>query len=54
MRLTDDCGAAHEAIAFGAYTGTLPSGRIHAAYQLLVDDYRDQLKVKLLLHHFAP
>lgn len=51
MKLTDRSGRVHEAIAFGAYTGQLPAGRIQAVFQPIVDDWRGERRVKLLLRH---
>ncbi len=47
LRLSAADGHTHEAIAFGAYNGVLPSGHVQIVYQLLVDDWRDQRRVKL-------
>lgn len=54
MRLADRAGVAHEAIAFGAYTGTLPAGRVVAVFQPIVDEWRGERRVKLLVRHFCP
>ncbi|HWT15368.1 MAG TPA: single-stranded-DNA-specific exonuclease RecJ [Patescibacteria group bacterium] len=54
MRLVGSDGVAHEAIAFGAHVGTLPSGRIRVAFQPSVDEWRGDRRVKLLVRHFSP
>jgi single-stranded-DNA-specific exonuclease len=53
FRLADAAGRVHEAIAFGVYDGRMPSGRINAVYQPIVDDWRGERRVKLLVRHFA-
>ena len=53
MRLLDPNGKGFDAIAFGAYTGKLPSGRIVAVFQPIIDEWRGERRVKLLLREFA-
>ncbi len=53
LRLAAADGHMHEAIAFGANSGVLPAGRVQLVYQLLVDDWRDQRRVKLSVLHIA-
>jgi len=50
----EDGVAAISAIHFGGWTGDAPPGRIHALYQLDLDDYRDRRDVQLLVRHWAP
>ena len=54
MKLQDRSRHAFDAIAFGAYDGRLPSGRILAVFQPIVDDWRGDRRVKLLIRHFEP
>lgn len=54
MRMQDRSGRALDAIAFGAYAGQLPAGRILAVFQPIVDDWRGERRVKLLVRHFEP
>lgn len=54
MRLADRGGITLEAIAFGAFSGTLPAGRIVAVFQPIVDEWRGERRVKLLVRHFSP
>ncbi|MBI2399384.1 MAG: single-stranded-DNA-specific exonuclease RecJ [Xanthomonadales bacterium] len=54
MRLLHAGGRAFDAIAFSAYQGRVPDGRIHAVFQPIVDDWRGERRVKLLLRHFEP
>ena len=42
------------AIHFGGWTGSPPPSRIHVAYQLEPDDYRDRAGVQLLVRHLEP
>lgn len=53
LRLSAADGRMHEAIAFGAYNGVLPSSHVQIVYQLLVDDWRDQRRVKLSVLQIA-
>lgn len=45
-------GAAVSAIHFGGYVGQAPPARIHAAYQLEIDDFRGRNDVQLLIRHW--
>jgi single-stranded-DNA-specific exonuclease len=45
-------GAPVSAIHFGGYTGESPPARIHAAYQLELDDFRGRQDVQLLIRHW--
>jgi len=45
-------GSAISAIHFGGYLGEPPPARIHAAYQLELDDYRGRQDVQLLIRHW--
>ena len=42
------------AIHFGAYAGVAPPARLHAAYQLELDDFRGRRDVQLLIRHSLP
>lgn len=42
------------AIHFGGYTGVEPPGRLHAAYQLELDDFRGRRDIQLLIRHSLP
>jgi single-stranded-DNA-specific exonuclease len=48
----EDGGASVSAIHFGGWNGTPPPERIHAAYQLELDDYRGRNGVQLLLRQW--
>ena len=54
MRLQDRPGRSVDAIAFGAFDGRLPSGRVHVVFQPIVDDWRGERRVKLLVRHLEP
>jgi single-stranded-DNA-specific exonuclease len=54
MKLQDHSGRILDAIAFGAFDGRLPTGRIRAVFQPIVDDWRGERRAKLLLRHFEP
>ncbi|PIV35091.1 MAG: single-stranded-DNA-specific exonuclease RecJ [Lysobacterales bacterium CG02_land_8_20_14_3_00_62_12] len=43
-----------EAVHFGAFTGQLPSGRWHYAYQVQVDEWRNQHRLRLLIRQALP
>jgi single-stranded-DNA-specific exonuclease len=47
-------GAPISAIHFGGYAGEPPPPRIHAAYQLELDDFRGRQDVQLLIRHWQP
>lgn len=49
-----DGGERVPAIHFGGWKGTAPSARIHAAYQLELDDYRGRNGVQLLIRQWQP
>jgi single-stranded-DNA-specific exonuclease len=42
------------AIHFGGYAGIAPPSRLHAAYQLELDDFRGRRDVQLLIRHSLP
>ncbi len=42
------------AIHFGGYAGEQPPARLHAAYQLELDDFRGRKDVQLLIRHSLP
>ncbi len=46
-------GSGHpiDAIHFGGFDGTPPASRLHLAYQLETDDFRDRCGVQLLVRH---
>lgn len=44
-------GVPIDAIHFGGYDGTPPASRLHLAYQLEPDDFRDRCGVQLLVRH---
>lgn len=50
----EDGGGPISAIHFSGWTGQAPPERIHAAYQLALDDYRGRAGVQLLLSHWLP
>ncbi len=50
-RLRAEGGAVLNAIHFGAWQGEAPPERLHAAYQLETDDFRDRRDVQLLLRY---
>ncbi len=50
----EDGGAPISAIHFSGWTGQAPPERIHAAYQLALDDYRGRAGVQLLLSYWQP
>ena len=50
----EDGGAPIAAIHFGGWTGSPPPARIHAAYQLELDDYRGRNGVQLLVRQWQP
>jgi single-stranded-DNA-specific exonuclease len=52
--LPEQGGSPISAIHFGGYTGEAPPARIHAAYQLDLDDYRGRNDVQLLIRHWQP
>lgn len=43
-----------EAVHFGAFSGQLPSGRWHYAYQVIVDEWRNQRRLRLLIRQALP
>ncbi|MFA6986391.1 MAG: single-stranded-DNA-specific exonuclease RecJ [Arenimonas sp.] len=47
-------GSPISAIHFGGFVGTPPPARIHAAYQLDVDDFRGRNDIQLLIRHWLP
>ena len=47
-------GSELSGIHFGGWTGAEPPARIHAAYQLELDDFRGRQDVQLLLRHWYP
>ena len=49
-----DGGAPVSAIQFGGWSGVPPPARLHAAYQLAVDDYGGRKGVQLLVRHWLP
>ena len=50
--LPEHGGSAISAIHFGGYAGEPPPARIHAAYQLELDDFRGRQDVQLLIRHW--
>jgi len=46
-----ESGAPIDAIHFSGFTGTPPASRLHLAYQLETDDFRDRCGVQLLVRH---
>jgi len=54
MKLQDRSRRTLDAIAFGVFDGRLPAGRILAVFQPIVDDWRGDRRVKLLVRHFEP
>ncbi len=50
----DGGGSAISAIHFGGWEGSAPPERIHAAYQLDLDDFRGRRDVQLLVRHWQP
>ncbi len=50
----DGGGASISAIHFGGWEGSAPPGRIHAAYQLDLDDFRGRSDVQLLVRYWQP
>jgi single-stranded-DNA-specific exonuclease len=50
----EDGGLPISAIHFGGWTGNPPPARIHAAYQLELDDYRGRGGVQLLVRQWQP
>ena len=42
------------AIHFGGYVGEEPPARLHAAYQLELDDFRGRRDIQLLIRHSIP
>lgn len=52
MKLKDRSLRVLDAIAFGVFNGELPAGRILAVFQPIVDDWRGERRVKLLVRHF--
>jgi single-stranded-DNA-specific exonuclease len=49
-----DGGEPLEAIEFGGWRGEAPAERLHLAYQLDLDDWRDRRGVQLLVRNRAP
>jgi single-stranded-DNA-specific exonuclease len=49
-----DGGAAIDAIEFGGWQGEPPGARVHLAFQLDLDDWRDRRGVQLLVRHRMP
>lgn len=49
-----DGGDALEAIEFGGWRGERPAARLHLAYQLDLDDWRERRGVQLLVRHRQP
>jgi single-stranded-DNA-specific exonuclease len=47
-------GPVISAIQFGGWTGQAPPARIHAAYQLELDDFRGRRDVQLLIRQWQP
>jgi single-stranded-DNA-specific exonuclease len=47
-------GPSVSAIHFGGYAGEPPPARIHAAYQLELDDYRGRPDIQLLIRQWQP
>ncbi|HET7843191.1 MAG TPA: single-stranded-DNA-specific exonuclease RecJ [Xanthomonadales bacterium] len=54
LRLRFACGAPIEAVHFDAWRGTPPPARLHALYQLGIDDWRGERRVQLLLRQALP
>ncbi|MBW8366329.1 MAG: single-stranded-DNA-specific exonuclease RecJ [Arenimonas sp.] len=52
--ISEQGGAPLSAIQFGGWTGAAPSARIHAAYQLELDDWGGRRSVQLLVRHWLP
>lgn len=50
----DGGGASISAIHFGGWEGSAPPERIHAAYQLDLDDFRGRSDVQLLVRYWQP
>ncbi len=50
----EDGGGLVSAIHFSGWTGQAPPQRLHAAYQLALDDYRGRAGVQLLISHWQP
>jgi single-stranded-DNA-specific exonuclease len=44
-------GQTIDAIQFGGFDGSPPAARLHLAYQLETDDFRDRRGVQLLVRH---
>ncbi|WP_329743089.1 single-stranded-DNA-specific exonuclease RecJ [Dyella sp. A6] len=47
-------GSVHEAVMFNAYRGEAPPARMHAAYELTINDWQGRESVRLLLRHMEP
>lgn len=47
-------GVALSAIHFGGWSGSAPADRIHALYQLDLDDWRDRHGIQLLIRQWRP
>lgn len=54
MLMHQDGGLLLSAIHFGGWTGIAPPERIHAAYQLELDDFRERRDIQLLLRYWQP
>ncbi len=54
LRLRFSCGTAIEAVHFDGWRGTPPPARVHALFQLGVDDWRGERRVQLVLRQALP
>jgi len=54
LRLRFPCGAPIEAVQFDGWRGSPPPARVHALYQLGIDDWRGERRVQLLLRQATP
>lgn len=46
-----ESGSVIDAIQFGGFDGTTPAQRLHLAFQLTTDDFRDRAGIQLLVRH---
>jgi single-stranded-DNA-specific exonuclease len=54
LRLRFACGAPIDAVHFDGWRGQAPPPRVHALYQLAIDDWRGESRVQLLLRQALP
>ncbi len=55
LRLTlvfEPCGSVIEAVFFGGYLGSPPPARVHALYQLTIDDWRGERRLRAMIRHW--